>query len=573
MASGWSFPRQRDHVSSAIVDPGPAIFPDAPTLAPTDRYGVNSTTEHCPCALCTGSTSSGSQAWDTTAMQDWSTRPPGVSIDNTHTNQGQGVCNPTGAPLTAPVLAQTQFAAPGVQQQDNHAPSQPRQGLNIRMSEAEVLRRLADRYVNHTGSLSYSYPINRDIPQLRNLTETHTKYLSSTLASRPATTAYGASDMQKLDEIKGRQSAAMDECNADPRPGQLNGTSPTRVFGLNQVEQLPWRPARGPPVTWARRLVMEGGVETWPADGWRGRRKWLYHWRFDLEPWYRRIATVHFDVGVNSEALYVRGGSQMIVEVVEQHDLLHLRALRYQAAWTDNGKVLHQPTLSLLEAMTLTALLAQHATELVVLERIYYIAPRESGSASSQHDVIPKFNMSSLVNDLRRSFYRDQPDASGAFLHLVVTLTTLVARLALLSSALQYVLSVLHAESTCLLDTLHYARADNNIFFTCAARKSHAQGDTTAVPPLYGDDAEVPSALLVSTGRVVPDSDLDVSVGLCRSYGWCTSDCTVALGCQQALLAPSHGEEASHHSRRAETEKAKKAQRDEIDVIWQSKSS
>ncbi|KAH9035345.1 hypothetical protein EDB85DRAFT_2214921 [Lactarius pseudohatsudake] len=152
-----------ESVSSAIVDPGPAIFPDAPTLAPT---GVNSTTEHCPCVLCTGSTSSGSQAWDTTAMQDWNTRPSGVSID-THTNQGQDVSNPTGgAPLTALVFAQTQFAAPGVQQQDNHAPSQatagthqtlavvqPRQGSNIRISEAEVLRRLADRYVNHTGSL------------------------------------------------------------------------------------------------------------------------------------------------------------------------------------------------------------------------------------------------------------------------------------------------------------------------------------------------------------------------------------------------------------------------------------
>ncbi|KAH8980324.1 hypothetical protein EDB86DRAFT_3087939 [Lactarius hatsudake] len=162
MASGWSFPRERDHVSSAIVGPGLAIFPDAPTLAPTDRYGVNSTIEHCSCALCTGSTSSGSQTWDTTAKQDWNTRPPG----DTYTNQGQGVSNPTGAPLTAPVLAQTQFTAPGVQQQDNHAPSQatagthqtlavvqPRQGPNIRISEAEVLRRLADRYVNNPGSL------------------------------------------------------------------------------------------------------------------------------------------------------------------------------------------------------------------------------------------------------------------------------------------------------------------------------------------------------------------------------------------------------------------------------------
>ena len=44
---------------------------------------------------------------------------------------------------------------------------------------------------------------------------------------------------------------------------------------------------------------------------------------------------------------------------------------------------------------------------------------------------------------------------SGAFLHLVVTLTALVARLAHLSSALRHVLSALHAESIRLLDTLH----------------------------------------------------------------------------------------------------------------------
>ncbi|KAH9180787.1 hypothetical protein EDB89DRAFT_66870 [Lactarius sanguifluus] len=207
----------------------------------------------------------------------------------------------------------------------------------------------------------------------------------------------------------------------------------------------------------------------------------------------------------------------------------------------------------------LTALLAQHATELVVLERIYYRhraalfwAAVEARRRNTTLFPSPKFGMSSLVNDLRRSFYSDQPDARepgrttlphhlsicfferlrtcialpdkarrslhlrkhctqtcvriGAFLHLVVTLTTLVARLAHLSSALRYVLSALHAESICLLDTLHVR--------TIPARKSHAQGDTTATsrPPLYGDDAEVPSASLVSTGRVASDSDLDVSV-------------------------------------------------------------
>ncbi len=44
---------------------------------------------------------------------------------------------------------------------------------------------------------------------------------------------------------------------------------------------------------------------------------------------------------------------------------------------------------------------------------------------------------------------------SGAFLHLVVTLTALVARLAHLTSALRHVLSALHTESIRFLDTLH----------------------------------------------------------------------------------------------------------------------
>jgi hypothetical protein len=44
---------------------------------------------------------------------------------------------------------------------------------------------------------------------------------------------------------------------------------------------------------------------------------------------------------------------------------------------------------------------------------------------------------------------------SGAFLHLVVTLTALVARIAHLSLAVRGVLSTLHAESAHLLSRLH----------------------------------------------------------------------------------------------------------------------
>ena len=43
----------------------------------------------------------------------------------------------------------------------------------------------------------------------------------------------------------------------------------------------------------------------------------------------------------------------------------------------------------------------------------------------------------------------------GAFLHLVVTLTLLVARLAHLSSSLRRVLSTVHAECLYLLDNLY----------------------------------------------------------------------------------------------------------------------
>ena len=108
-------------------------------------------------------------------------------MKDTYTNQGQGVSNPTEAFYTAPVLAQTQFAAPGpvvwahlfslpvylahivrqgVQDQNNPDPLQPavenpptlrpaqsRRDPKIRMSVADGLRRLADRYVNNPDSV------------------------------------------------------------------------------------------------------------------------------------------------------------------------------------------------------------------------------------------------------------------------------------------------------------------------------------------------------------------------------------------------------------------------------------
>ncbi|KAH8989130.1 hypothetical protein EDB92DRAFT_1817283 [Lactarius akahatsu] len=234
-----------------------------------------------------------------------------------------------------------------------------------------------------------------------------------------------------------------------------------------------------------------------------------------------------------------------------------------------------------LHTRKLGALLAQHATELLVLERIYHINNNQHRAALFWKRIVEarryarrlkSCDVSSLVNGLRMSFY-DQSDArskphkgawshyppasslnwflerlrtcialldkarrslqnsfaqtdtsslqrpasgcvqstgimltlamrSGAFLHLVVTLTALVARLAHLSSALRHVLSVLHAESICFFDTLHPAKA------------KHKATPLPLAPPLDGVDAEVPSALLASTGRVVPDSDLDMSVDL-----------------------------------------------------------
>ena len=107
---------------------------------------------------------------------------------------------------------------------------------------------------------------------------------------------------------------------------------------------------------------------------------------------------------------------------------------------------------------------------------------------------------------------------SGAFLQLVVTLTALVARLAHLSSALRHVLSALHAESIRLLDTLHVRDANSTLdsLFSLAqpAEATHNATPLPPPPPLDGEDAEAPSASLASIGRVVPDSDFDMSTDL-----------------------------------------------------------
>ncbi|KAH9040237.1 hypothetical protein EDB84DRAFT_1577023 [Lactarius hengduanensis] len=160
MAKEWSSPHPRDHVSSAVVGQGPAILPNAPSV----QYGVNVITEHCTCAECTGHAPNGPPTWYTADRQDWDSRPSGYAY--AQASQRQGVSNPTGAPLTAPVLAQMHFAAPGVQEQANSVLSQatagtpqtlavvqPCQNPTIGISAAERLRRLADRYVNNPASL------------------------------------------------------------------------------------------------------------------------------------------------------------------------------------------------------------------------------------------------------------------------------------------------------------------------------------------------------------------------------------------------------------------------------------
>ncbi|KAH8978300.1 hypothetical protein EDB83DRAFT_1545512 [Lactarius deliciosus] len=158
VANEWSFPHPHDHVSSAVVGQDPAILLNAPSV----QYGVNDITEHCVCAECTGRAPNGPPTSYTAHRQDWDSRPS----SDPYTSQFQGVSNLTGAPLTAPVLAQMHFAAPGFQEQANPALSQatagipqtlavvqPRQNPTIGISAAENLRRLADRYVNNPASL------------------------------------------------------------------------------------------------------------------------------------------------------------------------------------------------------------------------------------------------------------------------------------------------------------------------------------------------------------------------------------------------------------------------------------
>ncbi|KAH9073443.1 hypothetical protein EDB83DRAFT_2672796 [Lactarius deliciosus] len=164
MATGneWSSPHARNHrprVSSAVVGQDPATLLNAPSV----QYIVNAIAEHCACAECTGHAPNGPPTWYTADRgQDWDSRPSG----DPNINQGQGVSIPTRAPLTAPVLAQMDFAAPGVQEQAHPALSQatagapqtlavvqPRQNPAIGISAAEGLRRLADRYVNNPASL------------------------------------------------------------------------------------------------------------------------------------------------------------------------------------------------------------------------------------------------------------------------------------------------------------------------------------------------------------------------------------------------------------------------------------
>ncbi|KAF8267627.1 hypothetical protein EI94DRAFT_1700869 [Lactarius quietus] len=149
------FLRHLSHpVSPAAADSGPAILPNAPT----GRYVMNAFTEHCVCEECTNSTSNGPPNWYTMYHQNWDRMRPG----DTYNNQGEGVGNPTGTYLTAPTLTQTQFAAPGVQERENHAPSQPtaaladaqpRQDPTTRITAEGGLRRLADRYINNPGAL------------------------------------------------------------------------------------------------------------------------------------------------------------------------------------------------------------------------------------------------------------------------------------------------------------------------------------------------------------------------------------------------------------------------------------
>lgn len=142
---------------------------------------------------------------------------------------------------------------------------------------------------------------------------------------------------------------------------------------------------------------------------------------------------------------------------------------------------------------------------------------------------------------------------SGAFLHLVLTLTALVARLAHLSSAIRHVLSVLHAESIRLLDTLHvrtYAGHSPTLSTDFVTRSQPAEVTHNAIPPmppppplLNGQDAELPSVALATTERMVPDSDLDMSTDLGEAIARPTTPFAPRPRSPMALdlLLPNHG--------------------------------
>ncbi|KAH9989054.1 hypothetical protein BJV74DRAFT_838583 [Russula compacta] len=216
-----------------------------------------------------------------------------------------------------------------------------------------------------------------------------------------------------------------------------------------------------------------------------------------------------------------------------------------------------------LHTRTLSALFAQHTTELAVLERLYYINNNQHRPALFWQRIVEARRYSRrlrsldvllLVDGLRRSFHGDTTDASsklqkgawthypsahalksfiarlrtctalldntcvrmraiyhiltlamqsGAFLNLVVTLTALVARLSHLSSALRRVLSTLHAEYLHLFVKIHATEASHNLT------------PLQPLPPLEGEDTKTTSlSLLELNKRTVPDGDLDVSVDL-----------------------------------------------------------
>jgi hypothetical protein len=112
---------------------------------------------------------------------------------------------------------------------------------------------------------------------------------------------------------------------------------------------------------------------------------------------------------------------------------------------------------------------------------------------------------------------------SGAFLHLVVTLTALVARIAHLSSAVRSVLSALHTECAHLLATLYVRnkwpcfRSDAKITSSLLVQPTEASHNLVPLlppppPQLDGEDTKVSGSPLEHSRRTVPDADLDVYV-------------------------------------------------------------